>query len=310
MLDNQNLDLIVGRALEDADLENKEMLENTPFSTWIVDGDQYTPAVSIRKVNKLPSGVFKVCYQDDNYRVNKIQLNTDEIYTFTKSFTDRILNEIDSFWKKADLYKQNNLIHKRGILLVGAPGVGKTSLITLLINQLKEKDGIVFLVNNYKDFIVLTDCLNPIIRKIEPNRPIITVIEDIDKLIEENGDNDSELLNFLDGKNSIDHHIVIMTSNNTNELSGALLRPSRVDMHFEIPAPDADIRKEYFEKKGINSTNINAFVKATNAMSFAQLKEVFIGTQILEKPLEQVVSRLINPLSSKDYLTSTKTLGY
>ena len=310
MLDNQNLDLIVGRALEDANLENKEMLENTPFSIWIVDGDQYTPAVSIRKVNKLPSGVFKVCYQDDNYRVNKIQLNTDEIYTFTKSFTDKILNEIDSFWKKADLYKQNNLIHKRGILLVGAPGVGKTSLITLLINQLKEKDGIVFLVNNYKDFIVLTDCLNPIIRKIEPNRPIITVIEDIDKLIEENGDNDSELLNFLDGKNSIDHHIVIMTSNNTNELSGALLRPSRVDMHFEIPAPDDDIRKEYFEKKGINSDDINAFVKATNAMSFAQLKEVFIGTQILEKPLEQVVSRLINPLSSKDYLTSTKTLGY
>ena len=310
MLDNQNLDLIVGRALEDANLENKEMLENTPFSIWIVDGDQYTPAVSIRKVNKLPSGVFKICYQDDNYRVNKIQLNTDEIYTFTKSFTDKILNEIDSFWKKADLYKQNNLIHKRGILLVGAPGVGKTSLITLLINQLKEKDGIVFLVNNYKDFIVLTDCLNPIIRKIEPNRPIITVIEDIDKLIEENGDNDSELLNFLDGKNSIDHHIVIMTSNNTNELSEALLRPSRVDMHFEIPAPDDDIRKEYFEKKGINPTDINAFVKATNAMSFAQLKEVFIGTQILEKPLEQVVSRLINPLSSKDYLTSTKTLGY
>ena len=310
MLDNQNLDLIVGRALEDANLENKEMLENTPFSIWIVDGDQYTPAVSIRKVNKLPSGVFKVCYQDDNYRVNKIQLNTDEIYTFTKSFTDRILNEIASFWEKANLYKQNNLIHKRGILLVGEPGMGKTSLITLLINQLKEKDGIVFLVNNYKDFIVLTDCLNPIIRKIEPNRPIITVIEDIDKLIEENGDNDSELLNFLDGKNSIDHHIVIMTSNNTNELSGALLRPSRVDMHFEIPAPDADIRKEYFEKKGINSDDINAFVKATDAMSFAQLKEVFIGTQILEKPLEQVVSRLINPLSSKDYLTSTKTLGY
>lgn len=310
MLDNQNLDLIVGRALEDANLENKEMLENTPFSTWIVDEDQYTPAVSIRKVNKLPSGVFKICYQDDNYRVNKIYLNTDEIYTFTKSFTDRILKEINSFWEKADLYKQNNLIHKRGILLVGAPGVGKTSLITLLINQLKEKDGIVFLVNNYKDFIVLTDCLNPIVRKIEPNRPIITIIEDIDKLIEENGENDSELLNFLDGKNSINHHIVIMTSNNTSELSEALLRPSRVDMHFEIPAPDADIRKEYFEKKGINSDDIDAFVKATNAMSFAQLKEVFIGTQILEKPLEQVVSGLINPLSSKDYLISTKTLGY
>lgn len=310
MFDNQNLDLIVGQALEDANAENREMLENTPFSIWIVDGDQYTPAVSIRKLNKLPSGVYKVCYQDDSYHVNKIQLNTDEIYTFTKSFTSRILEEIDSFWGKADLYKQNNLIHKRGMLLVGGPGMGKTSLITLLINQLKEKDGIVFLVNNYKDFTILNDCLNPVIRKIEPNRPIITVIEDIDKLIEENGENDSELLNFLDGKNSIDHHIVIMTSNNTSELSEALLRPSRVDMHFEIPAPDDDIRKEYFQRKGIDPNNVDAFVKATNSMSFAQLKEVFIGTQILGKPLKQVVSRLRNPLSSKDYLTTTKTLGY
>ena len=44
--------------------------------------------------------------------------------------------------------------------------------------------------------------------------------------------------------------LVIMTSNNTSELSEALLRPSRVDMHFEVSNPDKDIRKEYFIKKG------------------------------------------------------------
>ena len=106
-MEEQDLNFIVGQALQDANDENREYLENTPFSIWLVDGDEYTPAVSIKKINKLPSGVFKVNYSDDNYRVNRIHLNSDEIYTFTKSFTGNILNEIDSFWNKADIYKTN-----------------------------------------------------------------------------------------------------------------------------------------------------------------------------------------------------------
>ena len=310
MINDTELSRIMGDALIDAQNETREMLTDTPFSTWLINGDTYTPAIGIENTNKLPKGIFKITYTDDEYHANKIQLNSDELYTFKENFTDRILEEVDSFWSKADLYKQHNLIHKRGILLSGGPGCGKSSLITLLANQLTEKDGIVFLVNNYKDFLIISDCLNPIIRKIEPDRPIITVIEDIDKLLDENGENDSELLNFLDGKNSINHHVVIMTSNNTCDLSEALLRPSRIDLHFEIPALTSDIRKEYFKRKGINKSDLESFTKASKGMSFAQLKEIFIGTQILGKSLEQVVQRLNNPLGSKDYLTSTKSIGF
>ena len=311
MFETQEINYILGASMEDSLAESKELLENTPFSCWIKNGDDYTPAISIKKINKLPSGIYKITYSDNTYVAKTLHLNSDELYTFSTDFTSRILEEIDSFWNKNDLYQKNNLVHKRGMLLVGAPGSGKTSLITLLIKQLKDKDGLVFLVNNYKDFAILNDCLSPVIRKVEPTRPIITVIEDIDKLIRENGDNDSELLNFLDGKSSIDHHIVIMTSNNTSELTEALLRPSRIDMHFEIPYPNADIRREYFINKGILKEDIDEFVSASDQMSFAQLKEIFIATQILDKPLKQVISRLKNPLSNKDYLTSTKkTLGY
>lgn len=310
MFDEQNFSFIVDQAMDNANDENRELLENTPFSTWLIDGDDFTPAVSIKKVNKLPNGIFKVDFKNNTYVLHKVHLNSDEIFTFKTNFTSRIIEEIDSFWNKEELYKANNLVHKRGMLLVGSPGGGKTSLITLLIDQLKDRNGIVFLVNNYKDFSLLNDSLGPIIRKIEPNRPIITVIEDVDKLIEENNTNDSELLDFLDGKGSIDHHVVLMTSNNTSVLSEALLRPSRVDMHFEIANPDDDIRKEYFIRKGVPSQDINEFVSQSKGMSFAQLKELFIGTQILGKELLQVVNQLRNPLSSKDYLTTSNTLGY
>lgn len=310
MFNEQNIDFIVDQAFEDASMEHSDYLESTPFSIWIADGDKYSPAVSITKADKLPSGVYKVGYQNDNYVVTKITINGDEIFTFTTNFTSKILEELKSFWSKAELYKQNNIIHKRGMLLMGGPGCGKTSLVTLLIQQLQEQDGIVFLVNNYKDFTILNDCLNPVIRKIEPDRPIITIIEDVDKMLQENGENDAELLNFLDGKNSINHHVVIMTSNNTSGLSEALLRPSRIDMHFEITPPDENVRKEYFQKKGVEESKIDGFVAASKGLSFAELKEVFIGTQILGKPLKQVINRLKNPLSNKDYLTTSKNLGY
>lgn len=311
MFDKNNIDILLDQVLDEASTSSVEFMENTPYSLWIEDDDCFTPATNIKTTLKLPSGVYKVVFQDDSYRVRKVTLNSDEIYTFSSDFTSRILEEIDSFWEKSELYKQNNLIHKRGMLLVGSAGTGKTSLITLLVKQLQEKDGIVFLVNNYRDFGLLNEVLGSIIRKIEPDRPIVTVIEDVDKLIEENGDNDSELLNFLDGKNSINHHVVIMTSNNTNDLSEAFLRPSRIDMHFEIPNPDDEIRKEYFLKKGVSEEEIDAFVKGSKNMSFAQLKELFIGVKILGKPLKQVIDRLNNPLSSKDYLTKTsKTLGF
>lgn len=311
MFDNQNnIDILIDQAMDEASFLSTQCLENTPYSLWIEDDDYYTPATNIRTAQKLPSGVYKVVFQDDSYRLRKVILNSDEIYKFSTDFTSGILDEINSFWQKADLYKENHLIHKRGMLLVGSAGTGKTSLITLLVKQLQEQDGIVFLVNNYRDFNLLNECLGPIIRKIEPDRPIVTVIEDIDKLIEENNNNDSELLNFLDGKNSINHHVVIMTSNNTSDLSEAFLRPSRIDMHFEIPNPDDEVRREYFIKKGISEKELEEFVKSSSGMSFAQLKEFFIGVKILGKPIKKVIDQLNNPLNSKDYLTKSTTLGF
>lgn len=298
-LDNEDFDIEPSSVFEILHFPKKDV----NYATWLENGDDYAPATTLKPVEKLPSGVYKMIVTNDGYRATPVPINSDELYTFTDGYTTTILNEVNEFWKKKDLYKKYNLSPRRGLLLEGPPGSGKSSIITLLIEQLIKKDGIVFLVNTIADLNVLTESINTVIRKIEPERPIITIIEDVDKLIAALG-TDVILLDLMDGKNSIDNHLIILTSNNTTDLSPALLRPSRIDMRFEMPNPTESIRKEFFEKKGIK--DIDKYVNATEGMSFAELKEVFIGTQILGKKLNKVIDQIKNPLETKDYFNTKK----
>lgn len=293
-------DLFGDIIVEDAESEQKQN-----FSMWIDYKNDYVPAVNLKTTEKIPSGVYKVTYSRDDYHIIPIEINTDELYRFSEDFTDTILKEVEKFWDRKDIYKKYNFTHKRGLLLVGAPGNGKTACINLLIKQLIQKDGLVFFLNSIKEFNMYVDVLKPVIRTIEPERPIITIIEDIDQMIE-NMNNDSEILDLLDGKNSINHHLVILTSNDTSTLSPALLRPSRIDMVFEIVPPGADIRKEFFIKKGITEDRLQEYVDKTDGMSFAELKEVFTGTVVLDKSIDEVVSQIKHPMETKNYLDRPK----
>ena len=304
ILNEENATVIpIGELMIDTpvDEENDEK-----FSTWIDYGGEYVPAPNLKTTNKIPSGVYKVVWKNDDYRVVPVNISTDELYKFSEDFTDIILKEADKFWDRSDIYKQHKFTHKRGILLAGNPGSGKTSVINLLVEQLIKRDGIVFFINSIKEFSNYTDIIKTAVKEIEPDRPIITIIEDIDQIISNMNGNDSEILDLLDGKYSFDHHLVILTSNNTSDLSEALLRPSRIDLMYEIPNPNAKIRKEFFKKKGIDEKQLEEYTEFTDGMSFAEMKEVFIGTVVLGKSLEEVVEQVKHPLETKDYLTKSK----
>lgn len=301
-LDDPNVISLVGYEDPD-DAEVKE------YSTYFYQGGDYIPSTNCKVVNKLPSGVYKVEYSKSEFILSPVTLNTDDLIALKDSYTGSILSEISDFWSKNELYKQHKLSHKRGILLAGPAGCGKSSLITLLIQQLLKMEGIVFLINNFSDFKTVASALNKAIRKIEPLRPIITVIEDVDKMIESNNGDDADLLDFMDGKSSIEHHLIILTTNNASDLSPALLRPSRVDSIHIISYPDASTREAYFKFKKIPEELIKDYVTNTENLSFADLKETFIGTVILGKPLDSVVKSIRNPYTPQDYLNKSKRIN-
>lgn len=273
------------------------------YSMWIFDGKEYTPSLKLKIKKTLPKGIYKIDYEEGKYYIGQIKNNTDEIYKLSNKIINTILTEIDDFWNKKDLYEKHHILHKRGLLLEGPAGNSKTSTINLIIENILNNDGLIFIVRSLREFNLLCDFL-PIFRQIEPNRNVITIIEDIDQLIDMGGGFDVNILDFLDGKNSINHHLVIMTSNNTTRLSEALLRPSRIDVRFVLELPDKQTRYEYLEKKGINKDKLNEYAEKTDGMTFAQLKELFISTEILNKDIDTAINKIMHPLETKDYLSN------
>lgn len=267
---------------------------------WVKEGDVYTPDVTIQITNSLPSGVYKMALIDRVWRATTVPVKTDELYSFPDNLTDIILSEVEEFWGKKEIYEKHNIVHKRGILLCGAPGCGKTSIIQLLSKQIVERGGLVFVASDRDSFYGLVDNIKTI-KEIEKDRPIITIIEDVDQIISQFG-GDSPILDFLDGSKSIANHLCILTSNDTTDLSEALLRPSRIDLIYEIPNPKSDIRRAYFKNKNIAPEKLTEMVAATKDLSFAELKEVFIAVEVMGKPLEDVIKRIKEPFKSKDYL--------
>lgn len=296
--------VIDGPFYEPGYVESKDN-DDDDISMWVNVNGIYTGAIKLKVENKLPSGAYKITWNDrqGEYEFSRHIINTDELIKFDNENITPIINEINDFWKKKDLYEKYKITHKRGLLLSGGPGVGKSALISLLIKDILDNDGLVFIATNTREFNYLIDAIPTIVRKIEPTRPIITVIEDIDKILSDCGGNDAGILDFLDGKTSIEHHICILTSNNTSDLSPALLRPSRIDMNFIIDVPDAQTRKEYLKAKGIAEELLDEYTEKTEGMSFAQLKEVFVGTKILGKDIDRVVNQLLNPTEIRDYLS-------
>lgn len=273
------------------------------YSMWIFDGKEYTPSLKLKIKKTLPKGIYKIDYEEGKYYIGQIKNNTDEIYKLSDKIINTILTEIDDFWNKKDLYEKHHILHKRGLLLEGPAGNSKTSTINLIIENILNNDGLIFIVRSLREFNLLCDFL-PIFRQIEPNRNVITIIEDIDQLIDMGGGFDVNILDFLDGKNSINHHLVIMTSNNTTRLSEALLRPSRIDVRFVLELPNKQTRYEYLEKKGINKDKLNEYAEKTDGMTFAQLKELFISTEILNKDIDTAINKIMHPLETKDYLSN------
>lgn len=263
--------------------------DDEPVNEWIYQDGAWSPSFNSVRADALPAGCYTVDQVQGKYFVDAKPLNLDKIYEMPDGYSRPILNEIEKFWSKKELYADAGLVHKRGILLSGPPGTGKSSTINLLAKDVIQKGGLVFHVSNVRDLDLLVSFVKTKLRKIQPDTPIIVVIEDIDEL---KNHSSGFLLSFLDGENQLNSCVTVATTNRANTLDDLILRPSRFDWHIEVDMPNEDCRRVYFEKTGVSADKIDAFVKETEGLSMAHLKEVFIATHLLDYELEEVISKL------------------
>lgn len=151
--------------------------------------------------------------------------------------SDRIVNDCEEFINNVKWYSDRGIPYRRGYLLYGPPGCGKSSFITALAGELER--GICVL--NLSDRMLTDDRLNHLLA-VAPQETII-LLEDIDAVFvsrEEtkevkaayqglNSVTLSGLLNALDGVASSEGRILFMTTNYLDRLDPALIRPGRVD---------------------------------------------------------------------------------
>lgn len=281
--------------------EQEEDESKQTVSVWVKDKDVIRASTDISLLQKIEPGVYAVDFSRDiGLFCKKIDIKSDELFIFSDSITQELLEEINLFWSKAELYKANNLIHKRGILLEGFPGTGKSSIISILSNEIIAKGGVVFKINGFRNLDHYIEFVRTGFRKIQPDTPIITILEDLDQY----EDVEVELLDFLDGKTHLDHHVIIATTNNTEIIPDTFLRPSRIDLKVEIPLPNEITRREYFTHKEVPENDIEELVSKSNNFSLADLKELYICIYLLDYTIDEAINKISSPREKKNYLHS------
>lgn len=266
-------------------------------SCWSnLKNDEYAPAY--HTVPKVPAGVYEIGWNSNmgTHTLKKQPFKTDELYHLPSYEITDILKDIDNFWNRADNYKKYNYIHKRGILMYGEPGCGKSGIIQLISQQLIEKDGIVINVKDEEDVEKFTSFIATF-RKVEPNRPIVVLLEDIDSLAGENSYQTARLLNILDGVKQIEGVVYIATTNYPEKLQERITnRPSRFDRRYKVELPNEDIRRAYIQHKlsedDLKGIDIEEWIKKTEGMSLSHLKEVVISVIVMGRTFEETIDNL------------------
>ncbi|RHZ73073.1 hypothetical protein CDV55_104373 [Aspergillus turcosus] len=165
-------------------------------------------------------------------------------------------------------YSNRGIPYRRGYLLHGPPGTGKTSLcfaasgllgLTLYLLSLNSKsldeDSLMSLFSELprRCIVLLEDVDSAGItqkRAEEDSASAVLVEKDKssteEKESEKKGVSLSGLLNVIDGVAASEGRILIMTTNHAEKLDPALLRPGRVDMTIAFGYADRDAMRELF----------------------------------------------------------------
>jgi hypothetical protein len=242
----------------------------------------------------------------------------DETYYETKTAKD-LLNHMNVFKNKLDVYKKYNLTPRRGILLGSEPGVGKSSAIRYFCRQIKSNERVCILKidSSAVNFEVVTDMFMKLDSSLVDF--IVLVIEDIggtglDEKVQQVG---ATLLNFLDGNSECFKvpTLIVATTNYLDCLGGTLTdRPGRFDcvIQCELPSDDEIF---FIAESVVKRTLTDDERKALKGTGFtpAYSIESIVRSELYDISIEDSVAQLKDQkekAKTKDFNKQTKRMGF
>lgn len=266
----------------------EETSEEGNASMWSQNGRRFFPCE--KAVDEIPPGQYTI--KMDQYGTSFFErhgVDIDELLILPDSASDEIIKSIEHFWSREDHYRKFGFLWKRGVLLHGPPGSGKTSTLQILSSKIIDRGGLAMYVTDPREVAPGLAQL----RYIEPNRPIVVMIEDIDAMIRDYGE--QGILAFLDGETQIDNVVFIATTNYPEKLDKRMVnRPSRFDLVQYIGMPSPEAREVYIRAKhpGLTAAQRKKWVKDTELFSVAHLKELIVSAAVLDLDYETSLERI------------------
>jgi len=208
-----------------------------------------------------------------------------------EAVSTKINGDVHEFLATAKWYQDRGIPYRRGYLLYGPPGCGKSSYVKAVAGEIDFNICILSLSSkNLND-----DTLNNLMNSTPEN--CIILLEDIDAAFPNRKDDEEEddktsdkkkkhqsvetsengsgkvtlrgLLNALDGVASTEGRIIFLTTNYIDRLDSAMTRPGRVDLKVLIDLPDDNQLSRMFTRfypDASADTDAKEFVRKIRAL--------------------------------------------
>jgi len=266
------------------------------FDAWVLQRDRSNLHIRVIEGEDIP-------YTKDH--------NWDELF-LPKNIKDEIKALVENFLASQDFYLKNKIPWKRGILLYGKPGNGKTSIIRTIMSAY-----------NFKPVTIVAGANDEAVREAfsyaEEQSPSLLYFEDLDSLLEKSVDI-SSFLNLMDGISAKNGLLVIATANDVKKLKTNITdRPSRFDRKFEIPLPNAEMALIYLKRwfgNLLSAKKAKELAKYAEKyeFSYAYLKELYISSMFealahnRKAPTEKDVQNALNRLVKDKNILNSGTI--